>query len=495
MKKITNILSTVVASGLLFACGYEDDNIKLNTHQTDTPENLEATDNTTGSTANFKGVNWADQRDNFVDNWLILSGLDVADDVDAVTAKAGNIISSFQANGINTVRLPVNPATVLQNWWPQHSAVISKSAASGMKTVVAYWEGASSKDGKVDNETAYWMMWDRLVNKYLNNQNVYFEPFNEPHGYSGTDLKNLYQEWLEHYPDVPKHRILLDGTGYATGVNEIGDDARFDGCLLSFHYYTWFTGGHETTADWERPVINLAYPERTVMTEFGCPMTSGKNFTDAPGYDMEENYLQGITAQLRARGMGSVYWPGIRDDDSYALFNVSGGAVTLNNASGLERVQYGWGQGADVHFFASLTGDYYKILNRNSGKSVDVSGGSTDNGGNIIQWDYSGGNNQQWAFNSQGSGYFSIVNRNSGKALDVNGASTNGGASVIQWDYSGGNNQQWQVENVGFGYYKIINKNSGQSLDVNGGATWNGGDIIQWYWNNGNNQQWIIATP
>jgi hypothetical protein len=94
-----------------------------------------------------------------------------------------------------------------------------------------------------------------------------------------------------------------------------------------------------------------------------------------------------------------------------------------------------------------------------------------------------------------GSGYFSIINRNSGKALDVNGGSTNAGTGIIQWDYSGGNNQQWQLTDIGFGYYKIINRNSNQSLDVNGGATWNGGNIIQWYWNNGSNQQWQIVTP
>ncbi|KOS07523.1 Ricin B lectin [Flavobacterium akiainvivens] len=489
MKKIFISLFSLT---LLCAC---DDDADTKDAYVDVPEMLAATDNLTGVTSNFKGVNWADQRDNFVDTWIILSGLEVTDDEVAVESKTDNILNAFHANGINTVRLPINPATVLQNWWPKHSLAISKSAAKGMKTIVAYWEGASSKDGKVDNETAFWMMWDRVVAKYIGNQNVYFEIFNEPHGYSGTDLKNLYQEWLEHYPEVPKHRILLDGTGYATGVNEIGDDARFDGCLLSFHYYTWFTGGHETTADWERPVLNLAYPERTVMTEFGCPMTNGKNFTDAPGYDMEENYLQGITAQLRERGIGSVYWPGIRTDDTYSMFNLSNGAVTVNNTSGLERLKYGWGEGTDVHFYGAFTGDFYKIVNRNSGKAVDVSGGSTDNGGNIIQWDYSGGNNQQWAFNSQGSGYYAVINRNSSKALDVNGASNDGGAPIIQWDYSGGNNQQWQVESVGFGYYTIINKNSSQSLDVNGGATWNGGDIIQWYWNNGNNQQWIIAAP
>jgi len=478
---------------LLASCNKEDDTVEA---YVDVPETMAASDTITSSTVNFKGVNWADTRDNFVDTWLILSGLDVYDDEATILSKSETILSTFQEKGANTVRLPVNPSTVLQNYWPRYSLVISKAASKNMKVIVAYWEGASSKDGKVDGPTGFWSMWDRIVNKYKGNQNVYFEVMNEPHGYAVNDLKSLYAEWLERYPDVPKHRILLDGTGYATGVNEIGSDARFDNCLLSFHYYTWFTGGYETTADWERPVKNLAYPERTVMTEFGVPMTGDKAFTSAPGYDNEVNYLQGITAQLNELGVGSVYWPGLRTDDIYSMFTYNNGAMAVNNESGLSRLQYGWGEATANPFYANFTpGTFFKILNRNSGKSIDVNGGSTNNGGNIIQWDYSGGNNQQWAFNAQGNGYFSIVNKNSGKSLDVNGGSTNGGAGIIQWDYSGGDNQQWQVTNIGFGYYKIINKNSGQSIDVNGGSTSNGGDIIQWYWNNGYNQQWTIAVP
>jgi len=491
MKKIFTYL---LLAGVLASCSDDNDPKAVTA---DVPETLAASDTITSSTRNFKGVNWADTRDNFVDTWLILSGLESTDDEATISTKTAAILSGFKTNGANTVRLPVNPSTVLQNYWPRYSSVISQTAASDMKVIVAYWEGNSSKDGKVDGTgSGFWSMWDKLVAKYKDNQNVYFEIMNEPHGYSGSDLKGLYAEWIERYPDVPKRRILLDGTGYATGVNEIGSDARFNGCLLSFHFYTWFTGSYQTTADWERPVLDIAYPERTVMTEFGVPMTNGKAFTSAPGYDNEVTYFQGITAQLHDKGMGSVYWPGLRTNDSYSMFTYNNGALTKNNESGLSRLQYAWGTGTANPFYANFAGsDFYKIVNRNSGKSIDVNGGSTNNGGNIIQWDYSGGNNQQWSFNATGNGYFSIVNRNSNKGLDVNGASTNAGAGIIQWDYSGGDNQQWQVTDVGFGYYKIINKNSGQSLDVNGGATWNGGDIIQWYWNNGYNQQWTIATP
>ena len=135
---------------------------------------------------------------------------------------------------------------------------------------------------------------------------------------------------------------------------------------------------------------------------------------------------------------------------------------------------------------------YYKIVNRNSVKGLDVSGGSTNDGASVIQWPYFGGPNQQWQIVDVGGGYYKIVNRNSGKGLDVSGGSTNDGASVIQWPYFGGPNQQWQVVDVGGGYYKIVNRNSGKALDVSGASIADGGAVIQWPYSGGNNQQWQI---
>ena len=459
------------------------------------PDNpvVPAADTVTTSTINFKGINWADPRDNFADDWLILSGLSVSDNETAINEKAEKILTAFQANGINTVRLPVNPSTVLQDWWPRYSSVIKKASLKGMKVMLAYWEGASSRDGIVDNTTGFWSMWSTIMTSFSNNANVYFEVFNEPHGYNINDLKTLYAEWLTKFPTLPRRRIILDGAGYATDVNAIGADTRFEGCLLSFHFYTWFDN-KQTIADWELPIRSLNYPGRTITTEYGVPMTNGKDYLGHPGSDKEITYLQGMTNQLHDKGIGSLYWPGLRAGDSYSMFTFDGNNLQVNNSSGLKRMQYAWGSGTVDPLYATFVpGTYYKILNRNSSKTLDVSGGSTSNGGNIIQWDYSGGANQQWAITSTGDGYFSVMNKNSGKALDVNQGSVVAGTGIIQWDYSGNSNQQWRIYDIGFGYYKLYNKNSMQALDVNGGSADNGAPIIQWYWNCGGNQQWQVS--
>ncbi|MCX8132097.1 MAG: RICIN domain-containing protein [Clostridia bacterium] len=133
----------------------------------------------------------------------------------------------------------------------------------------------------------------------------------------------------------------------------------------------------------------------------------------------------------------------------------------------------------------------YKIINKRSGKALDVLNASCDAGANIIQWGYGGGDSQKWILEDVGGGYFKIINKGSGKALDVSGGSYDNGGDVIQWGYWGGDNQQWSVQ-ADNGYYKIINRRSGKALDVSGGSYDNGGDVIQWdYWG-GDNQQWIL---
>jgi len=45
----------------------------------------------------------------------------------------------------------------------------------------------------------------------------------------------------------------------------------------------------------------------------------------------------------RADSMGSVYWAGLKGGDSYSMTESSGTGLTVNNESGLEQVQWGWG--------------------------------------------------------------------------------------------------------------------------------------------------------
>ncbi|RKP57324.1 hypothetical protein D7Z26_04940 [Cohnella endophytica] len=183
-------------------------------------------------------------------------------------------------------------------------------------------------------------------------------------------------------------------------------------------------------------------------------------------------------------------------------YTVSGGSVqlTVNNLNANSAYQLvikpGDGSGGSGGSWDPNT--YYKIIARHSGKALDVSGGSTADGGDVIQWTTSGNANQQWKIESVGSGYYKITNRNSGKVLDVYQASTADGGDVVQWTASGSSgssNQQWSIEQVG-SYYKIVNRNSGKALDVYQASTADGANVVQWMTSSSpaTNQQWTI-TP
>ncbi|MBD3921170.1 RICIN domain-containing protein [Paenibacillus sp. PR3] len=45
-----------------------------------------------------------------------------------------------------------------------------------------------------------------------------------------------------------------------------------------------------------------------------------------------------------------------------------------------------------------MSGGYYKIINRNSSKALDIANVSTANGAVVQQWTYTGADNQLFSF-------------------------------------------------------------------------------------------------
>lgn len=78
-----------------------------------------------------------------------------------------------------------------------------------------------------------------------------------------------------------------------------------------------------------------------------------------------------------------------------------------------------------------------------SGKVMDVSGGSTSDYGNVQLYADNGTDAQVWKVSHDGKGYVTFTNANSGKVLDVNGASTASGTNVQQFASNGSWAQKW----------------------------------------------------
>ncbi|WP_438874941.1 non-reducing end alpha-L-arabinofuranosidase family hydrolase [Winogradskya consettensis] len=134
----------------------------------------------------------------------------------------------------------------------------------------------------------------------------------------------------------------------------------------------------------------------------------------------------------------------------------------------------------------------YVLVNRNSGKALDVYNLATTDGARITQWARNDGAQQQWQFVDSGGGYYRLKSKLSGKVLDVYNLSTADGAAVVQWTDNNTTNQQFSVQDVD-GYIQLINRNSGKALEVQGASTADGGNIVQYADWNGTNQQWQLA--
>ena len=134
-------------------------------------------------------------------------------------------------------------------------------------------------------------------------------------------------------------------------------------------------------------------------------------------------------------------------------------------------------------------------------KCVDINAASYDNGANVQIWDCINGNAQMFAFVfvgfEDGVPYWVIRNNYSGKVLDaavgtgIDGG--NNGANIQQWAYHGGDNQKWTLQMAGDGYFYIRSKlDTNLVLDLLYGSTDNGTNIQLCSFHGGENQQWYL---
>ncbi|MFD5324905.1 non-reducing end alpha-L-arabinofuranosidase family hydrolase [Streptomyces sp. NPDC127092] len=139
------------------------------------------------------------------------------------------------------------------------------------------------------------------------------------------------------------------------------------------------------------------------------------------------------------------------------------------------------------------TNAWYVLVNRNSGKALDVYNLATGDGARITQWTRNDQNQQQWQFVDSGGGYYRIKSRHSGKVLDVSGASTANGAGIVQWTDVNGTNQQWRLADSSDGHVRLVARHSGKALEVQGASTADGANVVQYDDWGGANQQWQLV--
>src|ERR1043165_6126442 len=124
MKKLLNVMYVSGCLLLLGSCSKKNQVVE-------TPDDANASVLSTESVgaAGISGLNWADGRDNFVDGWVIPSGLTASDSYSTVAAKTDAVLNGFsgQVSGVNTIRIPVNPPSVAESWWGSYTGAIDKA--------------------------------------------------------------------------------------------------------------------------------------------------------------------------------------------------------------------------------------------------------------------------------------------------------------------------------------------------------------------------------
>ncbi len=413
-------------------------------------------------------------------------GLSTSDSYATTYAKATAILKGFQGLGANTVRMPFNAATTSGSWWGSYTGALDAAAALGMNVVVAPW----LQNGTVSNTTAFYAMWDVMINKYVGNNHFYFEIMNEPWGMTAAAEDNFSATWVAHYFTVPMGRILVPGAYSTENLCTVGADSRLNGTLLSIHKYTLGGETHPTEAAWITAINQniCGYASRAVFTEFGVPMNTGVNYDGPRDGTNNVSYLYAITDNSRNLGMGTIIWVGVKGatqtagpgpcfNASCAITSLQGSgtnlSLTVNNRSGLDRLQYGWG--------GSGPAGGTVLRSSASNRCLDVIGASTASGTQTEIWDCNGGANQSFALNAAKE----LVVYGS-QCLDASGGGTTAGTKVVIAACTGASHQQWTLNAGG----TVTNGASGLCLDVTGAATAAGTLVELWGCNGGSNQLW-----
>ena len=157
---------------------------------------------------------------------------------------------------------------------------------------------------------------------------------------------------------------------------------------------------------------------------------------------------------------------------------------TINTSTGT------WSGGSAINYSGQ-----YRIVNRNSGKVMDVPGWSTADHTQIKQYTWNGGANQKWTIQNLGRGEYRIVNVHSGKSLDNPGSSRTVGTNVIQYSSNNNFSQKWHIIPCNGGYYRFVSVNTlGKTLGVSNASQSNSAGVVLSLFNFANDQQWQLES-
>ncbi|MBQ7624762.1 MAG: RICIN domain-containing protein [Clostridia bacterium] len=168
-----------------------------------------------------------------------------------------------------------------------------------------------------------------------------------------------------------------------------------------------------------------------------------------------------------------------KTDDGYWIYKDYLTLVSLKGSSGNASV-------------SAAEGTYY--IYAYCGKVVEVENSGKNNGANVQIWDLSARDLDCQKFKIVPNGsYYKIINVNSGKAVDVNdNATTAEKVNIQQYNDNGCDAQKWKFEDAGGGYV-YIRSALGVYMEVYNGNTSNGTNIWSYSFNGSDAQKFKLV--
>ena len=304
-----------------------------------------------GSPAAWHCVNSAVNGDNFQAGPLLLSGVFTTDSsYAAVSARAKAVEDAYSdLLKANSFRIPINEPTVnTASYWANYKATIDVGVSKHMKVLLGFW-AKDTNIGKPADINVWYTMWQTVINDYASSPYVFFDIHNEPHGYTNAQWIQQVKDWIAKFPNVPKNRIVVAGTGWDDNVANVAT-AFPDMPLLEVHDYV-FNGNYPGSAKWGQQLLGRlgSGTSRTLVGEFGTGVAN-TDFSTGVETDPGKSFVVGFTNTIHDNNMGSCWWPGLwavpGNSSSWGLLtmNGSGNNITysITSQTALDRIWHGW---------------------------------------------------------------------------------------------------------------------------------------------------------
>ena len=427
-------------------------------------------------------------------------------------------LDDLQSAGFNVVRVPV--------WWGQFYPInnisngswradaferldwlVSKCAARGLYVIidmhgVVGGQSLSDDTGRA-NQNTYWndanaqanttFMWKQIATHYKGNSTVAaYDLINEPVGTPTNDAAvnaqdNLYKAVRSVDPD---HMIMIEGTFGSWNWSMLPPPSQkgWTNVVYEMHEYQYSnssSAGVEAGTDRQVADFNnhASWNVPGIIGEFNDFGNGSATWQYTTNAYNKAGLSWTMWSYKATHGLvpdswgyyDPTFWPTTPDltkDSSTTIASdwkqwATSKSFALNTSLGIDGGGVNGGGGIS-------TSTWYNVVNQGSAACADATGWGTANGTLLQQW--ACGNqaaNQEWQFQSVGTGVYKIANRNApAEIMDASGSAS--GSAVQLWAYGGGANQQWTATALSNGNWKIVGKASGLCLGVAGASKANG---------------------